>query len=67
MITIDIISMVNKKVLKDKEELANTIKYQIERKTSLEQVVREAEDAKKEIELLENKLKNNMCKYLGIL
>lgn len=47
-----------------KEELENQIKYQLERKPELMRLVRVGEDAKKELEQLEGKLKVNMCQYL---
>ena len=67
MISVGVISQVKKEMAKEKERLANSIKYQIEKKTELEQIIREAEDAKKELDRLEDKLRENMYQYLRLV
>lgn len=50
-----------------KEELAADIKYKIERKISLEQQVRVGNEAREELAELEDKLRENMLEYLGLI
>lgn len=64
MIPLNIIERIKEQTKKEQEDLANSIKYQIERKIMLGQIIREGKEAEKELNRLEENLKNNMCKYL---
>lgn len=64
MIPLNIIERIKEQTKKEQEDLANSIKYQIERKIMLGQIIREGKEAEKELNRLEENLKNNMCRYL---
>ena len=64
MIPLNIIERTKEQIKKEQEDLANSIKYQIERKIMLGQIIREGKEAEKELNRLEENLKNNMCRYL---
>lgn len=64
MIPLNIIETIKEQTKKEQEDLANSIKYQIERKIMLGQIIREGKEAEKELNRLEENLKSNMCKYL---
>lgn len=50
-----------------KDDLAAAIKYKLERKISLEQLVRAGNEAREELAELEDKLRENMLEYLGLI
>ncbi len=64
MIPLNVIEIIKEQTEKEQEDLANSIKYQIERKIMLGQIIREGKEAEKELNRLEENLKSNMCKYL---
>ena len=55
MIPLNIIERIKEQTKKEQEDLANSIKYQIERKIMLGQIIREGKEAEKELNRLEEK------------
>lgn len=68
MITlIEVSGKPSEKTQKKKEEVGNSIKYLIEQKNELERHIRVGQEAEKELQNLEKKLKVYMAEYLFIL